>query len=87
MGRPRKNPKPSQEMLARAMEWKRFRSENLLSQKTLSEVTGISRRTVQNIEAAKETPQERILEAFEELRKKYRNEGRPTGEKKSKKVA
>ena len=84
MGRPRKDPKLTQEMLARAMEWRRFRSDNLLSQKTLSEVTGIPRRTLQNVELANGNPQKRTLDAFKELQVKYEREGKPTGKKKTK---
>jgi DNA-binding XRE family transcriptional regulator len=87
MGRPKKNPKPTQEMLTRAKDWKRFRSSNLMSQKTLSEVAGISRRTIQNVEAARENPQERILELFKKLQSKYAAEGKPIGKKKSKEAA
>ena len=88
MGRPKNDLKPTSEMLARAKEWAKFREANLLTQKTLSEVTGISRRTIQNIEAAKEcSPLQRILDAFATLQAKYAAEGKPTGQRKRKQAA
>ena len=74
MGRPRKDPKPTSEMLTRAKDWKRFRSQNKMSQKFLAEIIGVARRTVQHVEGAKETPQAGTLKKFEDLRKKHENE-------------
>ena len=86
MGRHKKDPTPTIEMKQRAMEWQRFRTANLLSQKTLSEVTGISRRTIQNIEVAQEcSPHQRILDAFSKLQATYEREGKKTGKRKTKK--
>jgi DNA-binding XRE family transcriptional regulator len=85
MGRHKKDPTPTAEMKQRAMEWQRFRTANMLSQKLLAEVTGISRRTIQNIEAAQEcSPHQRVLDAFSKLQATYANEGRPTGRRKTK---
>lgn len=85
MGRHKKDPTPTIEMKQRAMEWQRFRTANLLSQKTLSEVTGISRRTIQNIEAAQEcSPHQRVLDAFSKLQATYEREGKKTGKRKTK---
>jgi DNA-binding XRE family transcriptional regulator len=75
------------EMQTIASQWKRFRSANALSQKFLAEITGVSRRTIQSIESGAILPQQRTLDAFESLRAKYENEGRPTGKRKKKIVA
>jgi len=74
------------EMSSIASQWRRFRSANALSQKFLSEITGVSRRTIQSIESGSILPQQRTLDAFEALRVKYENEGRPTGKRKRKQV-
>ena len=85
MGRPRRDTKPTPEMLALAKELKRFRAANLLSQNALAEVTGISRRTIQHIESAmEESPHQRVLDALKKLQSKYANEGRPSGKRKQK---
>jgi DNA-binding XRE family transcriptional regulator len=85
MGRHKKDPTPTIEMKQRAMEWQRFRTANMLSQKLLAEVTGISRRTIQNIEAAKESdPHQRVLDAFAALQATYEREGKKTGKRKTK---
>jgi len=85
MGR-RKNPsKPTAEMKARAREWRRFRFDNMLSQNTLSDVIGISRRTINNIEAGIEVnPHKRTLDAFSALQAVYEREGKPCGKPKRK---
>jgi hypothetical protein len=52
----------------------------MLSQIALSEITGIFRRTIQNIEAGIECdPHKRILDAFSALQATYAAEGRSTG--------
>ena len=85
MGRHKKDPTPTIEMKQRAMEWQRFRTANMLSQKLLAEVTGISRRTIQNIEAATEcSPHQRVLDAFSKLQATYEREGKKTGKRKTK---
>lgn len=87
MGRSKKVSTSTVEMKQRAAEWRRFRTDNLLSQKILSEVTGISRRTIQNIEAAmEEAPHKRILDAFASLQARYEREGKSTGRRKQKKT-
>ena len=48
----------------RAAHWKLFRKNNLLTQKKLAEVVGISRRTVQLIEGGYITPQMQTLRRF-----------------------
>jgi DNA-binding XRE family transcriptional regulator len=86
MGRHKKDPTPTIEMKQRALEWQRFRTHNMLSQKLLAEVTGISRRTIQNIEAAQEcSPHQRVLDAFAALQARYEREGKKTGRRKTKK--
>jgi len=72
------------EMQARAAEWSSFRAQNLLSQKFLAEIIGVSRRTVQHVETEKHIPHQRVIDAFEKLQKKYAAEGKPTGKKKQK---
>ena len=74
------------EMQTIASQWKRFREANKLSQKFLAEIVGISRRTIQSIESGGILPQAATVEKFEQLRKKYEAEGKPTGQRKSKKT-
>jgi hypothetical protein len=86
MGRRKKDATITVEMKQRAAEWQRFRKANLLSQKMLGEITGISRRTIQNIEAAMEcSPHQRVLDAFSALQARYEAEGKKTGRRKTKK--
>lgn len=87
MARPKRDPSAEKDKRRFAREWKSFREKNKLSQQLLAEVTGISRRTIQTIEAAKEIPQKATLDKFEALRERYRAEGRPTGQRKQKKAA
>ena len=84
MGRPKRDPNLGGEMQARAIEWAQFREANMLSQKLLSELTGICRRAIQSVEAGKTIPQKRHLDAFDAIVKKYEAEGKPTGREKSK---
>lgn len=74
------------EMQRTAKEWKRFRDANKLSQKFLSEIIGISRRTIQSIESGQIIPQQRTVDAFKILQVRYDNEGKPTGRRKTKKT-
>lgn len=55
----------------RRKEWTRFRKDNLLTQVKLAEVLGISRRTVQFIEAGELTPLASTLRQFRSLKAKY----------------
>lgn len=73
------------EMQRTAADFKRFRDKNKLSQKFLSEIINVSRRTIQSIESAGIIPQAGTMKKFEELRAKYEAEGKPTGKRKSKK--
>ena len=74
------------EMQRTAAEFKRFRDKNKLSQKFLSEIIGVSRRTIQSIESAGIIPQAATMQKFLDLRAKYESEGRPTGKRKYKKT-
>lgn len=56
----------------RATEWKRFRRKNLLTQRSLAEVLGITPQTVKNIEHCKyKEVSVRVLSRFEALKQKY----------------
>lgn len=59
-----------------AIEFSEFRNKNNLSQKLLAEIIGVSRRTIQSVEAAKILPQKGTLKKFEDLRAKYAAEGK-----------
>lgn len=86
MARPKRKPDLDieKEMKTRAAEWRKFMEKNLLTQKVLAEVTGISRRTIQSVVAGGIIPQQDTLQAFEKLQAKYEAEGRPTGKRKRK---
>jgi DNA-binding XRE family transcriptional regulator len=75
------------EMQQTAASWCKFRDLNKLSQKFLSEIIGVSRRTIQSIEAGKIIPQAATVSKFEELVARYEAEGKRTGRRKSKKAA
>ena len=75
-----------EEMLNNAKDFFNFRQKNKLSQKFLSEIIGVSRRTIQSIEAGSIIPQEATMQKFLDLRAKYESEGRPTGKRKTKKT-
>jgi DNA-binding XRE family transcriptional regulator len=72
------------EMQKTAREWTKLREMNKLSQTFLSEIIGVSRRTIQSIEAGSIIPQAATRKKFEDLRAKYEHEGKPTGKRKSK---
>jgi transcriptional regulator with XRE-family HTH domain len=88
MARPKRelNSNVKKEMHTIASQFKKFREANKLSQKFLAEIVVISRRTIQSIESGTIIPQSATIKAFEELRSKYSNEGRPTGQRKHKKT-
>ena len=86
MPRTKRDPSADKDKRRYAREWKTFRKKNKISQQLLAEVTNISRRTIQSIEAAKEIPQKATLDKFEQLRERYRAEGKPTGQRKQRKV-
>lgn len=68
-------PKPTEEDLERRTrrqaEWVEFRKEYLFTQKRLAEILGISRRTVQQVEAGLVTPLPDTLRSFLTLKAKY----------------
>jgi len=70
--------------IERAVLWQQFRTDNKLSQRFLAELIGISRRTIQKIEAALVIPHRGTIKAFEELQKKYEAEGKSGGRSKQK---
>lgn len=74
------------ELKNRASVWRSFMENNKLSQKMLSEITGISRRAIQYVVAGTRVPQKETLQAFAKLQAKYEREGKPTGKRKSKKT-
>ena len=83
MARPKRDDKAVEpEMQRLAVQFAKFREDNHLSQKLLAEVIGISRRTIQSIEAGSILPHKATLDAFEKLREKYKVEGK--GRKKAK---
>ena len=85
MARPKRDNKEFEpEMKRLALEFSKFRGSNNLSQKLLAEVIGISRRTIQSIEAGTILPQQATLKKFEELQAKYEAEKKSTGRKKRK---
>jgi transcriptional regulator with XRE-family HTH domain len=87
MARPKRelNSNVKKEMQTIAKAWKRFREANKLSQKFLAEIIGVSRRTIQSIESGAIIPQAGTIQKFDSLRVKYEVEGKPTGQRKSKK--
>lgn len=56
----------------RAVAWKKFRRDYLFTQRKLAEMVGVSRRTVQLIEAGKLTPRPSTLRLFATYRKQCR---------------
>ena len=86
MGRPKREQDKdlTKEMIVRAQEWQGFREANKLSQKFLAEIIGVSRRTIQSIEAGQIIPQKATLEKFTKLQEKYEAEGKPSGKGKQK---
>jgi DNA-binding XRE family transcriptional regulator len=88
MARPKRelNSNVKKEMKSIASQWKRFRESNKLSQKFLAEIVDVSRRTIQSIESGAIIPQAGTIQKFDSLRAKYEAEGKPTGQRKSKKT-
>ncbi len=68
-------PKPTKDDLKRKEkrrhEWREFRTSYMFTQKKLAETLGLSRRTVQQIEAGKVIPYPGTLRLFEALKAKY----------------
>lgn len=59
----------------RARVWRQFRKDYLFTQKRLADIVGISRRTVQQIEAGTITPQSNTLRLFLVIKKKHETHG------------
>jgi len=53
----------------RAKEWKKFREDFMFTQRRLADIVGVSRRTIQQIEAGKVTPHPTTLRLFATFRK------------------
>jgi DNA-binding XRE family transcriptional regulator len=70
--------KPTEEDLKeredRRLEWKKFRKDRLFTQSKLAEVLGLSRRTVQLIEAGKVSPFPETLRKFQALKARHSSE-------------
>jgi DNA-binding XRE family transcriptional regulator len=56
---------------ARADDWRYFRTKNMLTQRRLADILGISRRTVQQIEGGHIDPHSKTLRLFEAFKRKY----------------
>lgn len=74
MPRPKPDEIDLEQRVERQHEWRTFRTRYLFSQKKLAEVLGISRRTVQEIEAGRITPHMETLRLFSRLKAKYEAE-------------
>jgi DNA-binding XRE family transcriptional regulator len=55
----------------RSDEWRRFRRDHLFTQKKLGEIIGVSRRTIQEIEAARISPHAETLRVFAVFKRQY----------------
>jgi len=75
MPRPKPTREDRREQKKRKDEWREFRKEHLYTQKKLAEAIGVSRRTVQEIEAGRVIPYPHTLRLFEALKAKYSQEG------------
>jgi len=74
MPRPKLTEEDLKDRDARQQEWRKFRKDHLFTQVKLAEVLGLSRRTVQLIEAGKVIPFPDTLRKFLALKAKYSNE-------------
>lgn len=74
MPRPKPDENDLKVRVVRQREWCAFRTQYLFSQKKLAEVLGISRRTVQQIEAGRISPHQETLRLFSRLKEKYESE-------------
>jgi len=71
MARPKPTEEDKERRARRRTEWVEFRKEYLFTQKRLAEILGISRRTVQQIEAGLVTPLPQTLRNFLALKARY----------------
>lgn len=71
MPRPKPTEEDKEKRIIRAKEWIDFRFNNLFTQRKLAETLGVSRRTVQMVEAGLVTPHPRTIRLFEALVSRY----------------
>jgi DNA-binding XRE family transcriptional regulator len=71
MSRPKPDEEDLRERKLRQIEWREFRRNYLFTQTKLAGILGISRRTVQKIEAAQVTPYAETLRRFKTLQAKH----------------
>jgi DNA-binding Xre family transcriptional regulator len=76
MGGPQSTPEVIEERKELAQRLKTFMANNLFTEKKLSDVIGVSRRTIQMLKAAAATPHASTLEKLEALFLKYKREGK-----------
>lgn len=72
MARPKTTPEDIEKRKKIAKEWADFRYGHLFTQKKLAEILGISRRTVQMIEAGQVTPHGNTAKQFTDLVDRHR---------------
>jgi DNA-binding XRE family transcriptional regulator len=72
-----------EERKSRARDWKTFRKTFLFTQKFLADTVGISRRTIQEIEAGNITPHPATLRTFHTFRMKHESNNHPKKKRKS----
>jgi predicted transcriptional regulator len=75
MPRPKTTDADLQEREKRKKEWRQFRKEHLFTQVNLAEFLGISRRTVQLVEAGRVSPFPGTLRRFLALKAKHEQGG------------
>lgn len=74
MSRPKPEPEELEARKVRRVEWQRFRRGYLFTQVKLADVLGVSRRTVQKVEAGTTTPLAETLRRFNALRARHEND-------------
>lgn len=87
MARPKPTKQDLQDRKTRAIEWRAWMKENLFTEKKLSDVTGISRRTIQMIRAGKVTPHYNTLRTFAALQSRFSEAQELSKPKKKRKIA
>lgn len=71
MPRPKPTADDLKERKTRAKEWRTFRRSFKVTQRKLEDILGISRRTIQMVEAAKISPHAATLTKFEITKNRY----------------
>ncbi len=87
MARPKPTAQDLKDRVTRAAEWRSWMKANLFTEKKLSDVTGISRRTIQMIRAGRVTPHFNTLRIFSALQSKYAANAPEKKAKKKRKAA